>query len=625
MRRILLLFLISGLCTSIIAQISKSGTPPGLIEYAGSAISVKDLSTPSLQTLLREDDSNGKNGTPERVGIAIEVNTDILEEGAWSILSDGSRICRLRINAPGATAMAAYFNDFRIPTGGNLFLYDPEGETILGAFTEDNNKAHRLFATQLIPGDAIIIEYHQPVYVTSAASLVLDNIAFHYKMLNLEIFGRSSDHCEVNINCSPEGDNWQNQKRGVARVYVKQLSSYFWCSGSLMNNARRDWTPYFLTANHCGEQATEDDYHQWVFDFQYETEGCEDPPGSADFKSMTGATVVSKFGESGSDFKLLLLQDDVPDDYDPYYNGWDRSGAGSNTGVSIHHPSGDVKKISTYTTPLVSDTWNGSPGTHWKVVWSDTPNGHGVTEGGSSGAPIFNSGGLILGSESGGRASCDPGSGGPGTGPDKPDYYGKVSYSWESNGNSPEERLKDWLDPDDTGIESIRGMNNHLTADFEAVPRVILTGQTIEYLDMSSGTPTSYEWIFEGGDPATSNSKDPGPVKYDVGGSYDVTLIVSSSAGTHTLYRPDYIEVSGRAYPNPASTSFTVYVGEEPVTYSLVELFDITGRLVINQKIYNENGFQLIEVDVSTLSNGIYLIRLTSNQLFTIQKVMVQH
>ena len=42
---------------------------------------------------------------------------------------------------------------------------------------------------------------------------------------------------------------------------------------------------------------------------------------------------------------------------------------------------------------------------------------------------------------------------------DKVDYYGKLSYSWSSNGSSNSRRLKPWLDPANTGVSSIGGMD----------------------------------------------------------------------------------------------------------------------------------------------------------------------
>ena len=140
----------------------------------------------------------------------------------------------------------------------------------------------------------------------------------------------------------------------------------------------------------------------------------------------------------------------------------------SPVGVTIHHPAGDIKKISTYTTPVESSQWSGTSGTHWQVYWSETETNWGVTEGGSSGAPLYDNTGKIIGALTGGQAACEPDGSGSGTGPDQPDYYGKFSYSWDQNGNDPSQQLKYWLDPINAGITSLPGKNASLTAAFQA-------------------------------------------------------------------------------------------------------------------------------------------------------------
>jgi hypothetical protein len=79
-----------------------------------------------------------------------------------------------------------------------------------------------------------------------------------------------------------------------------------------------------------------------------------------------------------------------------------------------------------------------------------------VTEGGSSGSPLFNNDGRIIGTLTGGYSACD--SSGV-VGPNKPDYFGKFSYHWESNGTADTCQLKPWLDPDNTGITFMDGLN----------------------------------------------------------------------------------------------------------------------------------------------------------------------
>jgi hypothetical protein len=52
----------------------------------------------------------------------------------------------------------------------------------------------------------------------------------------------------------------------------------------------------------------------------------------------------------------------------------------------------------------------------------------------------------------GGYSSCDT------SYLDSPDYYGKFSWSWDKNGSDSTKRLKDWLDPDNTGVMNLNGV-----------------------------------------------------------------------------------------------------------------------------------------------------------------------
>jgi hypothetical protein len=330
---------------------------------------------------------------------------------------------------------------------------------------------------------------------------------------------------------------------------------------------------------------------------------------------MAGASLLANAGTSGSDFKLLLLDQEVPENYNPYFNGWNNLDESSSSGVTIHHPSGDVKKISTYTQPLLSSSWASGDETHWQVYWATTENGHGVTEGGSSGAPIFNDEGLVIGTLTGGLAACDDGGGGPGTGPDKPDYYGKFSFSWQMNGPDPNQGLKSWLDPDNTGVTELHGIGTLLEADFEASETILMIGESVDFTNLTAGNATEYQWIFEGATPSESIEKEPMGIVYPEGGLFDVTLIVTDGYDYDTLVRSEYIHALGTVYPNPAADNVNIYLGTEPPTDFTLDIIDITGRILSSAEV-DDNPFPILNLDISNLSSGRYVVRLTTTERF---------
>jgi hypothetical protein len=428
---------------------------------------------PDLDLINSEDAIADEQFAPRRFCVLLPVNLNLKNSGTRIDLPNGNSILRLKIKTENARAISLYFNQFHLAENARLFLYDETGKQVKGAFTSVNNHASRLFATELLYGNVVIIELICPSSGDSS-EIQISDLAYAYRdvpgYLQQKGFG-GSDFCEVNIGCSPEGAGWQDKKNGVVRIQVKISGSGFWCTGSILNNARNNNTPYILTADHCafqlGHYASASDLNQWLFYFNYESQVCENPSTEPPLKSMVGASKIAQGGNrgnTGSDFYLLMLNQNIPAAYNPYFMGWSAEDIVSSAGVTIHHPDGDIKKISTYTVPVITSSWsgNGLP-SHWKVFWTKTENGWGVTEGGSSGSPLLNPQGRIIGTLTGGQAACEfSGS----LGPDKPDYYGKFSYHWLSNGNADTARLKPWLDPDNTGITQldgkILGLNNEL-------------------------------------------------------------------------------------------------------------------------------------------------------------------
>lgn len=90
-----------------------------------------------------------------------------------------------------------------------------------------------------------------------------------------------------------------------------------------------------------------------------------------------------------------------------------------------------------------------------------------------------------------------------------------------------------------------------LSAQFLADNTNVCEGDQVNFTDQTTGSPTLWNWTFEGGTPATSTQQNPS-VTYNSSGTFDVTLYVSDGTLNNTLIETDYITVE--AIPAQAST-----------------------------------------------------------------------
>jgi hypothetical protein len=369
--------------------------------------------------------------------------------GVWTDAPDGGRIWRAVLASHGALAVEVFLSGVVLPPASRLYVYDPDGGQLQGGFTGAHVAPDGSLSTLPVLGDRVVMEYHEPYAVRGEGRFIVDRLAHGYRMLE----DLRSGACEVDVNCG-EGEAWSEQRDAVVRIRIVIPAGTGFCTGTLMNNTAQDCSPYILTAFHCGEESTTANFSQYIFLFNYQR-ACGSGSASAS-QVMTGCVRRADSNDSGaegggtfgSDFMLVELNTTVPAAYNAFYAGWDATVLGSSSGVTIHHPDADVKKISTYASTLTSASWAGfTNGSHWRVTWVPTTNGHGVTEPGSSGAPLFNTSKRVIGTLTGGQSCCTSNGCGPQTGLNQPDYYGKLSYHWDSNPNPPEEKLRLFLSP----------------------------------------------------------------------------------------------------------------------------------------------------------------------------------
>ena len=562
MKKNLLYLGIVVLCVTFSSTLFSKEMNQELSEIAKN-VPIHFIPAPNLDQIHKEDAERAQKGILYRMGVASSVNLNTTNAGAWTTLSSGEKKWQLMIQNPGAEALSFIFKTFKLSPGSLFWVQNKAGEKMSKVLTNEDMLEDFQQNVALCYGDELVLTLiDQPNSVRS--ELVMDRVFYNYRSTgNLVSKNKinESDVCEVNVNCS-EGTNYQDEKRGVALVYIIEGQSAGFCSGSLVNNLAQDCKPLFLTALHCGVSTSANDMALWKFYFNYEALACTNPTvvGTLFNHYITGcvrlADAADNGGDTGSDFLLLQLgtlanQTTTINNLrsasiNAYWNGWDaNSTANTGGGVGIHHPSGDIKKISTYTVTPTSASFGGKvQNTHWDLTWAGTTNGHGITEGGSSGSPLFAYNGgssRIIGTLTGGSTYCNALT--------AIDEYGKVSYHWQSNGTTTKKRLSTYLDPSNTGVKVLNGSYNPCTR-----------------------------------------------------------------AGIESVNTNEKLKI----YPNPTSDKLTIDLSPFNDKEIVIDIIDLSGKLISTS---TKIGGTTVDLEMSQFTKGLYHIRIHTENGLIVQKV----
>lgn len=501
-------YLAAALCwlaTFTIAQVrTRSVNPEALKEYSRfvstskKALRSVQVSKVDVSALLKEDEKEAGWGLPPRFGKDLDVNFNLSNSGSWEDV-DGGRVWRLLIHVPEAKTVNMIFDRFYLPEGAQLFISNSERTMVAGPIDHTQNSLSGIFSTSLIKGHSVIIELFEPTEFYSKSILQVSKVIHGYKSTPFAGFGQAApDPCERNVNC-PEGNNWQAEKGMVAMVLLQNNTRH--CSGSLLNNTCNNLTPNFLTAFHCidvnqnGVRDPEDITRAQTFNFmfQYMSAGCTPSTDDLNFVSFSGATHRASWNVS--DFALLELNQTPEPGTGVAYAGWSRTNAAPTSSVSLHHPQGDVMKISFENNVATSVNWNGgAPNTHWGVNF-DT----GTVEGGSSGSPLFNQNHRVVGQLHGGPVI----NGQPHQGKciNREGSYGRFDVSWNGGGTN-DTRLSNWLDPSGSGATEV----GPLTIPSISGPSILCTSGAYTLNNVPAGVPVTWSVTTPSGVTPTSGS-----------------------------------------------------------------------------------------------------------------------
>ncbi len=163
-------------------------------------------------------------------------------------------------------------------------------------------------------------------------------------------------------------------------------------------------------------------------------------------------------------------------------------------------------------------------------------------------------------------------------------------------------------------------------ADFSASSTTICEGGSINFTDLSTNTPTSWSWTFNGGTPNSSSDQNPGGIVFNTAGTYTIELTATNGSGNDTETKIGYITVHDA--PNTSasqinascngasdgSIDLTVTGGTSPYTFSWAHgptTEDVTGLVAgtYNVTVTDANtcqamaGFTITEPAAIDLTN----------------------
>lgn len=427
-----------------------------------SAVDLPELDLCSLSTPT----SDTTNCLAEQIAQAYSTDLSIMDFA--SSKQEGNLVTySIILRFAGADKMSFSFSDFLKSSAATLSIRSLETDiekiyspTVSGTIS-----------TELLSGSVFIVQLSQS-FASNRPQLRLHEFGVSLfrdssKRLENSLKARSAS-CNIDIACQ-EGLPWKQLAGAVCKLYIKNASQ---CTGTLVNNTAENERLFVLTANHCISNARAAE--NTVFIFNHENSSCGGVPLPS--FSVSGSVLRATSLDKSLDFALVEILEPIPVKATLYFAGWDATSAiPDNPVVAIHHPQGDLKKISQS---------KYSPETAWfqdsRISYSLVKNSHwlikeweyGVTEGGSSGSALINSQQQIIGSLTGGDSKC---------GYPYNDYFQKISYSWDYFKDSAQQ-LKYWLDPLDLGVTVFNGIGRS----------VYCGGSTDELFVLTSSTSNGY-------------------------------------------------------------------------------------------------------------------------------------
>jgi len=353
---------------------ASGGTPPGVLKEQGKG----DKPSP-LQIGYGRD-------LPE------EAKVDALAGLSWQQQADGSVTALRRVRSEGAVALRLGMKI--APEFDGELRFAPTGNPAeaIGPFTRRDWEGMEVYWSPKIEGDDMLVEIRMPDGKRPPEGMIgfagVSHVYRHSGAKNsFSNLYPDTLPCHNEAACAKtEAERFASKATARMLVTLGSGQSSF-CTGTLLNSHLHSGTPYFYTAHHCISDNATARTLQTFWNYQYPTcnGGTGEPSGAT--VRYGGADYLHSSYEN--DHALLRLREAPPPD--AVFLGWTTDPLGPDTVLTaIHHPLGDVKKISWGSTLAEPTGYINVEGRIHQNLWIVWSYGYGIVQAGSSGSGLLN-------------------------------------------------------------------------------------------------------------------------------------------------------------------------------------------------------------------------------------------